>query len=247
MLPYVYIFFPSAVLFLFTSIFKYYYTDRHRLILENSFKSYLPPSILQKIEDDPDFLNLGGENRRVVVFLADIRKFALIGEILTPKELIHLLNRYFSCMVEVAFKYDGTIDKFTGDEIMIIFGAPFSHDDDPLRALKMTHEMQNELDRFNKELLLEGIEPLNVGYGINYGDVVAGNIGSTRRMDYSIVGDVINKCSRIVSRALPREVLISESYYREISQYVTVEKQERFVGKEGEKAIQTFRILNFKL
>jgi adenylate cyclase len=238
---------PATLVYLFTSVFKFHYEEKYRLILERGFKCYLNPALLKKIGEDADFLKLGGERKNVVVFFSDIRKYSLIAERMEPAELLKFMNRYFSAMVEVAFKYDGTVDKFTGDELMVVFGAPYSHPDDPLRALKMTFEMQEQLEKFNQEIAKDGHKPLSIGIGLHYGDVVAGNLGSEQRMDYSIVGDVINKASRIVSRAGAGEIKISQSYYDLIKDYVEVEKMDTFAGKPGEAEIQTYLIKSAKV
>ncbi|NQS97694.1 MAG: adenylate/guanylate cyclase domain-containing protein [candidate division Zixibacteria bacterium] len=245
-LPVVSILVPSAAVFLYNAVFKFHYQERHRLMLEYSFKCYLPPALLRKIEENPDFLTLGGEKRDVVIFFSDIRKFARIAEKLPPKELVSLLNRYFSLMVEVAFKYDGTVDKFTGDEMMVVFGAPYSHQDDHLRALKMAFEMFDKLKDFNEEIVKEGHSPIKIGVGINYGKVIAGNIGSERKMDYSVIGDVINKAARIVTNAREDEIKISGSFYELVKDYVIVEKMEPFVGKPGEAPVQTYLLKAMK-
>ena len=238
---------PAVFVFLSAAVFKFHYQEKHRLILENSFKCYLPPDLLKKIEDDPNFLKLGGEKRDVVIFFSDIRKFSRIAEDLEPHDLVKLMNRYFSNMVDIVFKYDGTVDKFAGDEMMVIFGAPFAHDDDPIRAIKMALEMQTELIKFNETLVTENHLPIKIGIGINCGNVVAGNIGSERRMDYSVVGDVINKAARIVSKAGPGEIMIGEALYNKVKDFVEVEKMESFIGKPGEAPVQSYLLRSLKV
>ncbi len=230
----------SLALFLGVAAAKFHYQEQHRLFLEGKFKCYLSPAILRKIQEDPSLVNTGGEKRNLIVFFADIRKFSRYSESLEARELVAFANRYYSLMVDVALKYDATVDKYTGDEIMIYFGAPYAHNDDHIRALKMTMEMGAKLDKFNKRIASEGYEPIRIGIGINYGPVVVGNIGSVKRMDYSVMGDVINKGARIVASAGPGEIKISESYYKLVEDFVEVEKMEPFTGKAGEALIQTY-------
>lgn len=230
----------SAGLFLAAASAKFHFQEQYRLFLESKFKCYLSPAILRKIREDPGLVATGGEKRNLVVFFADIRKFSRLSESLEPRELVAFTNRYYSLMVDVALKYDGTVDKYTGDEVMIYFGAPYAHDDDHLRALKMTREMVEKLDEFNRRVISEGYEPIRIGIGINYGPVVVGNIGSEKRMDYSVMGDVINKGARIVASAGAGEIKISESYLQLVENYVNVERMEPFSGKEGETPIQTY-------
>ena len=237
---------PATVIFIYSAAFKFYHQEKNRLIIETSFKAYMPPSILKKIENDPDFLSPGGENRDVTVCFADIRKFSKLAEELSPAELIKLLNRYYSLLVRITFDHGGTIDKFTGDEIMIIFGAPESKPSDHLNALKMVIEWDQELKAFNDEIMSEGFNEISIGIGLNYGRVVAGNIGSEMRMDYSVLGDVINKAARIVSDAAAGEIKMGEAYYRLVEEYIEVDKLEPFEGKPGEALVQSYLFKGLK-
>jgi adenylate cyclase len=140
---------------------------------------------------------LGGEERTVTVLFADLRGFTTLSEHLAPTEVVTLLNRYLDRMSAVIEAEGGIIDKFIGDEIMALFGAPVASGDDANRALRAALGMRTALATFNRELAAEGRPPLAFGVGINTGPVVAGNIGSQRRLNYSVIGDAVNLAARL--------------------------------------------------
>jgi adenylate cyclase len=154
---------------------------------------------------------LRGDRRRISVLFCDIRGFTTISEGLPPEKVVQLLNEYFERMVEVVFRNNGTLDKFIGDGMMVIFGAP---EDDPYQeehALKAAIEMQSELRGLAEKWKPEGLN-LRIGIGINSGPAIVGNIGSSRRMEYTAIGDTVNLASRLESatKELGVGILISE-------------------------------------
>ena len=158
-------------------------------------------------------LKLGGEEREVSVLFADIRGFTALSERQHPSDLLDLLNRYLSCMTEVIEGEGGVIDKYIGDAIMALFGAPLAHGDDAQRAVRAALAMGHELVRLNRELTAQGLPAIATGIGINTGLVVAGNMGSTPRLNYSVIGDGVNLASRIegLTRFYGVPLIISES------------------------------------
>jgi adenylate cyclase len=122
-----------------------------------------------------------------------------------------MLNEYFELVVEVVFRFEGTVDKFMGDEIMVIWGAPISHNDDPIRAVRAALDIHRELAKFNATRLAERKSEIKIGIGINTGSLVAGYIGSTRAMSYSVIGDTVNTASRLCAAAKAGQILISEN------------------------------------
>jgi adenylate cyclase len=142
-------------------------------------------------------VELGGVERRVSILFADIRGFTNIAESMAPAVLVQMLNNYFSRMSPVIDKEGGVIDKYIGDAIMAIFGAPVEFPDDALRAVRAGTAMLAELQPFNTERMMLGLLPVNIGIGINCGTVVAGNIGSESRLNYTIIGDEVNLASRL--------------------------------------------------
>src|SRR5262249_24906948 len=146
----------------------------------------------------------------VTVLMADIRGFTPMSEKKTPQEIVAMLNEYFEVMVDILFKHEGTLDKFVGDEIIGLFGAPIAVKDAPLKAITCALEMQRALREFNRTRLADNQEPLHVGIGINTGQVVTGAIGSSKALQYTAIGDAMNTCSRLQNLAKQGEIIISE-------------------------------------
>ena len=144
-------------------------------------------------------ITMDGEVRQVTVLFSDIRGFTAISEQLPPEELLRILNRYLDTMVEAIVANGGTIDKFIGDAVMANFGAPISRPDDPVRAVRAAWAMLERLALFNGEQLERGQPLLEIGIGLHTGPVVAGNLGSSRKMEYTVIGDTVNTASRIES------------------------------------------------
>ena len=164
---------------------------------------------------------LGGRSQNVTILFADIKGFTAIAERLGPQQTVSMLNEYFTAMVEIVFEHHGILDKYIGDAIMAVFGAPFTSPRDADNAVKVAIAMQRALLEFNRRQQAVGLPPFEVRIGINSGDVVAGNIGSTRRMDYTVVGDGVNVAARLESanRYLGTHILISASTRAQLRDY----------------------------
>ena len=154
-----------------------------------------------------------------------------------------MLNEYFEVMVEVVFTHEGTVDKFVGDEIMLLWGAPVRHDDDPSRATNAAVCMQEALIEFNRTRASEGLSPIQIGIGINTGELVAGYIGSTRTMSYSVIGDTVNTAARLCSAARAGEIIIAEETYRCIREEFETEALEPITVKGKSKPLCVYRVL----
>ena len=177
--------------------------------VKNTFKRYVSKQVVDNLLDDETNLNLGGENREVTILFTDIRGFTSMAEKMEPEKVVFTLNEYFSEMIDIVFKHNGTLDKIIGDELMVVFGAPLSSDDDTERALNTAIEMQNKIADLNKVRKKRKEPPIVVGAGINKGQVVSGNIGSRDMMDYTVVGDTVNLGSRLCSAASAGEIIVS--------------------------------------
>ena len=177
--------------------------------VKNTFKRYVSKQVVDNLLDDETNLNLGGENREVTILFTDIRGFTSMAEKMKPEKVVFTLNEYFSEMIDIVFNHNGTLDKIIGDELMVVFGAPLSSDDDTERALNTAIEMQNKIADLNKIRKKRKEPPIVVGAGINKGQVVSGNIGSRDMMDYTVVGDTVNLGSRLCSAASAGEIIVS--------------------------------------
>lgn len=183
---------------------------------------YLPPELIGELYKKNANIEPGGELRKVTVLFSDIRSFTSISESMTPDSVVTLLNGYLSTMTDIIFSSKGTIDKFIGDAIMTVFGAPIQSSDDALRAVRTAVSMEKALKDFNA-LHKELQSPLEIGIGIHTGDVIAGNIGSEKRLDYTVIGDNVNLSSRIegLTKFYRCPILISQSTYNELKKEIS--------------------------
>lgn len=186
-------------------------------MIKETLKRYVSSNVVDLVLEKGHELVLGGSLCEVTILFADIRGFTRLSEEHGPQEVVDLLNNYFDLIIDVVFRYNGTVDKIVGDEIMVLFGAPFPFKDDTLRAVGCAIEMLETLERFNRERQVEGKFPLAVGVGLNRGSVISGNIGSAKHMDYTVIGDAVNLASRLVDHAGESQILITRSVYKELA------------------------------
>jgi adenylate cyclase len=179
-------------------------------VMRERFRRLLSPAIAEQVLSGHLEVKKGGELRETTVLFADIRGFTTMSESYEPQVVVDALNEYFERMVEIVFRYEGTLDKFIGDEMMVLFGAPVAHSDDPVRAVRTALEMQHALTAINERHAAQHIPPFEIGIGINTGEVVAGYIGSSQALEYTVIGDPVNTGSRLCSLAKPGQILISE-------------------------------------
>ena len=179
--------------------------------IRNIFQKYVPQELIDQFFANPESM-LVGNNRELSVLFSDIRGFTGISEQMQPDVLVASLNRYFSVMVELIMDRKGVIDKYIGDAIMAFFGAPVSHEDDALSSVQAGMAMVDALGTFNEEQRRKGLPEFNIGVGINYGVVTVGNIGTDRKMDYTVIGDMVNVASRLegLTKLYHQPLIISE-------------------------------------
>ena len=168
-------------------------------LLKKMFGRYLSTEVMNSLIEDPSNLELGGEKRCVTIMITDLRGFTALSERLAPEQVVQMLNTYFEVMVEIVLKYNGTINEIIGDALLIIFGAPQEMKDRSQRAIACAIEMQNTMSEVNKQNLSQGLPELEMGIGLNETEVIVGNIGSSKRSKYTVVGSGVNMTSRIES------------------------------------------------
>ncbi|MCH7915362.1 MAG: GAF domain-containing protein [Deltaproteobacteria bacterium] len=214
-------------------------TQEQRMM--STLSRYVGRGVAEQLVKNKDSLKLGGVKTKVTILFSDIRDFTTLSERLGAEEIVKLLNGYFSRMVQVIFSHGGTLDKFMGDAIMAVFGAPVHHDDDPIRTVKAALQMRRELKAFNARRREEGKGQIQNGIGIGYGEAISGNIGSEQRMDYTVIGDVVNLSSRLegLTKGYAQKILISESVYLDIRDQVPCVPLDtvRVKGKKQETVI----------
>jgi adenylate cyclase len=202
--------------------------------IRQTFGRYLTDQVVANLLEHPEGLQLGGDRRRITLLTSDLRGFTATSERLSPEEVIKILNLYLGAMAEVITHYQGTIDEFMGDGILVLFGAPTSQADDALRAVACAVAMQQALGPVNQQIMAWGLQPLEMGIGINTGEVVVGNIGSEKRTKYGVVGSQVNLTYRIESYTTGGQVLISESTLLEAGTAVKINGK-RAVKPKGVK------------
>lgn len=215
--------------------------------IRNIFQKYVPKDVIDNFFSKPEAM-LIGENRVLAILFSDIRSFTTISEGFMPDELVTALNQYFEIMVDIIMNRGGIIDKYIGDAIMAFFGAPVKHEDDALQAVMAAIEMQEALAEFNEQQTTKGKPAFLTGIGINYGVVTVGNIGSERKMDYTIIGDMVNLGSRLEGLTKPYKqgLIFSESVYRKVKNDVPCRLIDKVVVKgktQGEKIFTAKRTL----
>ncbi|MDQ1708448.1 MAG: adenylate cyclase [Pyrinomonadaceae bacterium] len=176
-----------------------------------NYSRFLPEYVVQQILENPDSFKLGGVNQTITILFADIRGFTRISEHAPPEKIVGLLNRYFSAMTDIIFAHGGTLDKYLGDGLMALFGAPTTTPEDAANALNAAVAMQRRLLGINVELREEGLAEVGVGIGLHTGEVTVGYIGSERRSEYTAIGDSVNTASRLESNAQGGQILISDA------------------------------------
>ena len=210
--------------------------------VKNTFKRYVSKQVVDELLDDDAKLNLGGEEREVTILFSDIRGFTSMSENMSPENVVSTLNEYFSDMIDIVFKYNGTLDKIIGDELMIVYGAPISAEDDTQRAVTTAVEMQKQIICLNKKRKKRKDMPISAGIGINRGIVVSGNIGSRDMMDYTVIGDTVNLGARLCSAAGPGEILVSSTVWKETQKHYSYKKLEPIKVKGKKNKVSIYRI-----
>jgi len=210
--------------------------------VKNTFKRYVSKQVVDNLLEDDTKLNLGGEEREVTILFTDIRGFTSMSENMKPEEVVTTLNEYFSEMIDIVFKYNGTLDKIIGDELMVVFGAPLAAEDDTERALNTAVEMQNKIKELNNIRKKRKEKPVLVGAGINKGYVVSGNIGSRDMMDYTVIGDTVNLGSRLCSAAGPGEIIVSKEVTKNQDKHFKFEQLVSINVKGKKDKINIFKV-----
>lgn len=176
-----------------------------------NYSRFLPEYVVKQMLENPESFKLGGVSQTITILFADIRGFTRISEHAQPERIVSLLNRYFSAMTDIIFAHGGTLDKYLGDGLMALFGAPTATPDDANNAINAAVAMQRRIIGINMELRDEGLPEIGVGMGLHTGEVIVGYIGSERRSEYTAIGDTVNTASRLESNARGGEILISDA------------------------------------
>jgi adenylate cyclase len=189
--------------------------------LKSTFKKYVSKQIVDQLLENDEMLNLGGQELEATILFSDIRGFTSMSETMSPKEVVETLNEYFDLMIEIIFKYNGTLDKIIGDALMVIYGAPNATEQDTENAVLTAIEMQEKLIQFNQDRIINLKQPIKIGIGINRGKVISGNIGSKQQMNFTVIGDSVNLASRLCSVADSDEIIVSDAVWKKVKHVKT--------------------------
>ncbi len=214
---------------------------RNRFIRQ-TFGRYLSDDVVDRILESPEGMKLGGEKRRVTIMMSDLRGFTAMSERLPAETVVSIINIYLETMTEIIFKYQGTIDEFIGDSILVIFGAPIKRDNDAHRAVACAMEMQLTMKDVNERNRKEGYPEVEQGIGINTGDIVVGNIGSEKRSKYGVVGRNVNLTSRIESYTIGGQTLISESTRQACGDMIRIDNSMEVLPKGMNEPITIYEV-----
>jgi adenylate cyclase len=216
---------------------------REKEMIKRAFTRYVAREVVEEILKDPENLVLSGERRQVTVLFCDVRGFTPMSERLAPEEVVLLLNDFYTLMIETTFKYDGTLDKFLGDAVMAVFGAPMAHPDHSARAIRTALAMQEGITGLNERRVRDGKEAISVGIGVSAGEAVAGTVGTEDRMEYTVIGDSVNLAARLESNAKPGQILISHRTYERVRDLVDARPLGRIRVKGKEEEVEVYEVL----
>jgi len=236
-----------VILYISLTIHRYLTEERERRKIKGAFTYYVSSSVVNEMLKHPEKLKLGGDRKELSILFSDIRGFTTIAEGMSPEELVHLLNEYLTVMTDIVFKYDGTLDKYMGDAIMAIYGAPLDLPDHASKACCSALEMMHELGKLNEKWLAEGKKPVDIGIGINTGPMMVGNMGSEQRFDFTVMGDAVNLGSRLegANKSYKTNVIISEYTYEKVKgEFLCMELDSvRVKGKR--EPVKIYNLLGF--
>src|SRR5260370_25344156 len=207
-----------------------------------NYGRFLPEYVVKQLLENPDSFKLGGVTQTITVLFADIRGFTRISEHAAPEKIVQLLNTYFSAMTDIIFAHGGTLDKYLGDGLMALFGAPTATPKDAANAVNAAVAMQRRLIGINQELSAEGFPEIGVGIGLHTGETIVGYIGSERRYEYTAIGDTVNTASRLESNAKGGQVLISEATAKAARTRYHLTPREPISVKNREQPVPLFEV-----
>ena len=228
---------------------RYYLQERdQKALIRDAFGQYLSPKVVNILVKDPTKLSLGGERKEMTAFFSDLAGFSTISEMLSPDDLVALLNEYLTSMCDIIAEYDGTVDKFEGDAIIAFWGAPLDQKNHAELACLASIDMQRFLLGYRKQLQARGQPALNMRVGLNTGAMLVGNLGSRQRMDYTIMGDAVNLAARLegANKQFGTRTMLSQHTYAHVREIVEARELDRIrvVGKR--EAVTVYELVERK-
>jgi len=210
--------------------------------LKKMFGRYLSPEVMNSLIENPSSLELGGERRKVTIMMTDLRGFTSLSERLEPERVVQMLNAYFEVMMDVVLKYNGTVNEIIGDALLVIFGSPQEMSDRARRAIACAIDMQNAMAVVNEKNHARGLPEIEMGIGLNETEVIVGNIGSSKRSKYAVIGSGVNMTSRIESYTVGGQIFISESVKLEAGDILRLDSQKEVIPKGVEAPMTIYEV-----
>jgi adenylate cyclase len=225
--------------------YRYFVEDAERRKVSRLFGRYVSKDVYSQLMADPKLAELGGARRDMSVLFSDIRGFTSITERRNPDELVRQLNEYFTAMVDIVFRHQGTVDKFVGDLVMAIFGAPVDDERHADHAVAAAVDMAAGLGALNRKWASEGRPTLDIGIGINSGEMVAGNIGSSSIMSYTVIGDNVNLAARLESlnKDYRTRIIISDATRQRLEGRFDIRPLGEVIVKGKTKTVSIFEVV----
>jgi adenylate cyclase len=226
--------------------FRVIFEEREKRKIRKTFSQYLSPGVIALIEKDPQkYIRPGGEVKDLTVMFSDIRDFTTLSEGMTPDELVHLLNEYLSAMTDILFENLGTLDKYIGDAIMAFWGSPYPQEDHAYRACCCALQMTARLEELNRNWVAKGGRRISIGIGLNTGPVNVGNMGSDKRLAWTVMGDHVNLASRLegMTKEYRARVIISEGTYAQVSHQFVAREVDKIRVKGKKKPVTIYELL----
>jgi adenylate cyclase len=226
-------------------LYKYFIGERQERRIRAAFKHYLSPTLVEQVARDPTLLQLGGEPKELTVLFADIRNSTRLGAKLPPTEFVQLLNDAMDTMTAVLFAHGGMLDKFTGDGLVAVFGAPLPQPDHPLRACRAALAMLGELAPVQDKWARPGLPPLEIGVGINTGSMIIGNMGSKERFSYTVIGDEANLGARLeaANKDFQTRILISEATWQRVKDAIAARELDVVTFRGMARPVRVFEVV----
>lgn len=242
LLPYLYPVITIISVYIFSVVSQYLKERRERGRVTGIFGRYVSKAVVQEILSSKEEIKVGGVRKDITLVFVDIRGFTPLSEKMEPEDIIRILNEYLDLCSRAVFTQEGTIDKFIGDGVMSIFGAPIEQEDHPERAVRASLQMQRESGKLAERLLERYGRSVSFGVGINSGPAVVGNIGSHERLDYTAIGDTVNLAARLESNAKPGQILISKETYERVKEKFRVVALDPIKVKGKENPVEVFQV-----
>jgi adenylate cyclase len=226
-------------------VFDFFVVERKEREVERAFCHYVSPALVSELIKEPERLKLGGEIKELTLLFSDIRDFTTLSEAITPDSLGEMLNKYFTEMTDIVFTHSGTLDKFIGDAVMAIYGAPLDFPDHPVQGCLSALSMIDALEKLNIQWKNNGKAPIKIGIGLHTGKAKVGNFGSDERFDYTAIGANVNLASRLegLTKSYGVDIIISASTYKNVEHKILCRPLDIVTVKGSKQPLEIFELI----